>query len=124
MFIKANPKTDKKTGKSYNYYRLCESYRLGDKVRHRNILSLGTLIELTDNKDFKLLADRIEQLLGGKQSLFPSSEVVEKLAHKFYAQIIEDKLVDRVVVSPVEKNIQSVDLDSIEFENVREIGSE
>ena len=124
MFIKANPKTDKKTGKSYNYYRLCESYRLGDKVRHRNILSLGTLIELTDNKDFKLLADRIEQLLGGKQSLFPSSEVVEKLAHKFYAQIIEDKLVDRVVVSPVEKDIQSVDLDSIELENVREIGSE
>ncbi|MFZ4546935.1 MAG: hypothetical protein ACOYN4_05860 [Bacteroidales bacterium] len=63
-------------------------------------------------------------MLGGKQPLFPSSEVVERLARKFYAQIIEDKLVDRVVVSPVEKNIQSVDLDSIKLENVREIGSE
>jgi transposase len=124
MFIKAIPKTDKNTGKSYNYYRLCESYRLGDKVRHRTILSLGTLIELTDNKDFKLLADRIEQLVGGKQSLFPTSEAVEKLAHKFYAQIHEGKLVDRVVVDPVEKNFQAVDLDSIELENVREIGSE
>lgn len=124
MFIKSIPKTDKNTGKSYNYYRLCESYRLGDKVRHRNILTLGNLSELSDNKDFKLLADRIEQLLGGKQSLFPVSAVIEKLAHKYYTQILEGKLVDRVVIDPVEKNFQAVDLDSIEMENVREIGSE
>jgi hypothetical protein len=44
MFIKAIRKIDRNTGKPYNYYRLCESYRLGDKVRHRNILSLGILV--------------------------------------------------------------------------------
>lgn len=124
MFIKAVPKTNKKTGKSYKYYRLCESYRLGDKIRHRYILSLGSLDELTDSKDFKLLADRIEQLLNGQQPLFPISDVIEKLAQQFYANIIEGKLVDRVVDEPVEKKFTPVDLDSVQLENVREIGSE
>ncbi|MDO9339393.1 MAG: IS1634 family transposase [Bacteroidales bacterium] len=124
MFIKAIPKTDKTTGKSYTYYRLCESYRLGEKVRHRSILSLGTLVELADKKDFKLLADRIEQLLGGKPSLFACQPLVEKLAQKFYSKIIEGKLVDRIPLSQTAKNLQSVDLDSLAIENVREIGSE
>ncbi|MFA5818763.1 MAG: hypothetical protein WC854_05740 [Bacteroidales bacterium] len=124
MFIKAIPKTDNTTGKSYNYYRLCESYRLGEKVRHRNILSLGALVELADKKNFKLLADRIEQLLGGKPSLFACPPLVEKLAQKFYSQIIEGKLVDRIPLSQTAKNLQSVDLDSLAIENVREIGSE
>jgi len=124
MFIKAIPKTDKTTGKSYHYYRLCESYRFGDKVRHRNILSLGTLVELIDKKEFKLLADRIEQLLGGKPSLFVCPTGVEKLAQKFYRQIIDGQLVDRALLPPTEKNLQTVDLDSVAIENVREIGSE
>src|SRR5450759_2135914 len=124
MFIKAIPKTDKTTGKSYNYYRLCESYRLGEKVRHRNILSLGTLVEHADKKDFKLLADRIEQLLGGKPLLFACPPGVEKLAQKYYSQIIEGKLVDRVPLPQTAKSLQTVDLDSIAIENVREIGSE
>lgn len=124
MFIKAIPKTDKTTGKSYHYYRLCESYRLGDKVRHRNVLSLGTLVELVDKKEFKLLADRIEQLLGGKPSLFVCPAGVEKLAQKFYRQIIDGQLVDRAMLPPTERNLQTVDLDSVAIENVREIGSE
>ncbi len=124
MFIKAIPKTDKTTGKSYHYYRLCESYRLGDKVRHRNILSLGTLVELIDKKEFKLLADRIEQLLGGQPSLFVYPAGIEKLAQKFYRQIIDGQLVDRAMLPPTERNLQTVDLDSVAIENVREIGSE
>lgn len=124
MFIKAIPKTDKTTGKSYHYYRLCESYRLGEKVRHRSILSLGILVELADKKDFKFLADRIEQLLGGKPSLFACPPAVEKLAQKYYSQIIEGKLVDRVSLPQTAKSLQTVDLDSVAIENVREIGSE
>ncbi|KAF0237744.1 MAG: transposase IS4 family [Prolixibacteraceae bacterium] len=88
MFIKVIPKIDRNTGKAYNYYQLCESYRLGGKVRHRSILSLGNLIELSDNKDFKLLADRIEQLVCGNLPLYPTPPVVEALAHRFYNQII------------------------------------
>jgi len=65
MFIKTIPKTDKKTNKRYYYYRLCESYRVGGKPRHRTILNLGSLEELPNRQDHKLLADRIEQILRG-----------------------------------------------------------
>jgi hypothetical protein len=43
MFIKTIVKTDTKSSKRYDYYRLCEGYRIGNKVRHRTILSLGKL---------------------------------------------------------------------------------
>ncbi len=46
MFIKKVIKTDKKTNKQYVSYRLCESYRLKDSVRHRNLINLGDLKEL------------------------------------------------------------------------------
>jgi len=125
MFIKAVPKKDKTTGKVYSYYRLCESYRLGSSIRHRNILSLGNLYELTDNQQFKLLADRIEQLIEGKTSLFTFNDpVVEKLAQGFYGQIVSQRLMDKVISVTPEKNLQLVDLESVCLEDVREIGSE
>ena len=124
MFIKTIPKKDQNTGKTYNYYRLCESYRIGDKTRHRTILSLGTLEQLTEKKDFKLLADRIEQLTGGKTSIFAFPPVVERLAQKYYKQIVEGKLVDHVALPHTSKDLRTVDLDSVAIENVREIGSE
>ena len=80
VYKKAIPEIDRNTGKAYNYCRLCESYRLGGKVRHRTILSLGNLVELSDNKDFKPLADRIEQLIGGHRPLYQTPPVVEALA--------------------------------------------
>jgi len=68
MFIKTIVKTDKKTGKRYEYYRLCEGYRIGNKVRHRSILSLGRLSGIESKEDKKMLADRIESLLNPKNS--------------------------------------------------------
>lgn len=125
MFIKAIPKKDKNTGKTYSYYRLCESYRLGDKVRHRNILSLGTLEALSDVHDFKLLSDRIEQLLKGQPSLFVSTTpIVERLAQTFYNQIIDNKLIDRLPVTETVKDLHTVDINSVGVEKVREVGSE
>jgi len=125
MFIKSIPKKDKTTGKVYLYYRLCESYRLGSSIRHRNILSLGNLDELTENQQFKFLADRIEQLIDGKTSLFTFNDpVVEKLAQGFYQQIVSQRLTDKVIPEVPEKDLQVVDLSSVGLEEVREIGSE
>ena len=126
MFIKSAPKKDKETGKVYSYYRLCMSYRLGDKVRHRGILSLGNLNELSHYQDYKDLADRIDQLISGNPSLFEcANPVVERLALGFYKQIIEKKLIDQVpVVRDEEKTFHTVDLASLAIENPREIGGE
>ena len=69
MFIKKIDKCNAKTGQSYFTYRLCESYRIGDKVRHRNILNVGKL-ENIRKEDFKFLCDRIEQKVKGINLLF------------------------------------------------------
>ncbi|MGB0929627.1 MAG: hypothetical protein ACPGVB_02545, partial [Chitinophagales bacterium] len=70
MFIKTIVKTDKKSGKRYEYLRLCESYRLGSKTRHRGIITLGSVPQLDTREKKKALADRIEELLRGSNSLF------------------------------------------------------
>jgi len=63
MFVKAADKKDKTTGKVYRYYKLCESYRIGNKTRHKTIHTLGKIDELESNEEKKILSDRIEQLL-------------------------------------------------------------
>jgi hypothetical protein len=133
MFLKAADKKDKKTGKIYRYYKLCESYRIGDKVRHRTIHVLGKLEEIENENERKILADRIEQLLTGSMEIFPSQVPghVEKLAGRLYAQIREKGLLEDAGLLPewekdehAAQDLQMVDLSTIELEDVREIGCE
>ncbi|MDR1882521.1 MAG: hypothetical protein LBR26_07030 [Prevotella sp.] len=126
MFIKKIDKSDKKTGREYFTYRLCESYRIGDKVRHRNILNLGKL-ECIPRENFKLLCDRIEQKLQGLSLLFNDLPAgVEKAADTVYHQIAGGHLLDYAVSSPQraniaasvsEQDIRPVDINSIENED-------
>ena len=127
MFIKRIDKSSKKTVKSYFTYRLCESYRIDNKVRHRNILNLGKL-ENIRKEDFKLLCDRIEQKVKGVNPLFPNTpEEVEKEAEFIYRRILHERLLDcrvapapaAIVEEPENTDIQKVDVNSINFEDSR-----
>jgi len=131
MFIKTIVKTDKKTGKRYDYYRLCEGYRLGNKVRHRPILSLGRLEGVVSKEDKKILADRIEALLKGETALFAFDVplVIEQYAQAASKRIIDEKLLDINPLTNPKPPSQDVDyehinLDSIVHEQVVELGSE
>jgi len=133
MFLKSADKKDKATGKLYRYFKLCESYRIGSKTRHNTILVLGKLEEIETDADRKILADRIEQLLTGGQSLFVSKmpPQIEKLAQHFYGQIKHKRLSEQPIIQaeskrkqPKDKDFQQVDLSSITMEDVREIGCE
>ena len=135
MFIKTIVKTDKKSGKRYEYLRLCESYRLGTKVRHRSIVTLGRVEELDTSKKKKALADRIEQLLRGAKSLFVSivDEEIESLAQRFYTKIKRKQQLkpeQKSAISPnfpkteEGKDFETIDINSVVSEDVREIGSE
>jgi transposase len=132
MFIKKIDKTSNKTGKSYFTYSLCESYRIDDKVRHRNILNVGKL-ENIRKEDFKLLCDRIEQKVKGINPLFSLiPEHIEKEAEFIYRRILNEKLLDcnPVTVSPPKEeesaplDIQKVDVNSISNEDSRTFGGE
>ena len=127
MFIKSIIKTDKSTGKKYNYYRLCEGYRIGNKVRHKAIVTIGRLDEITDPSDRKLLADRIEELSKGIGNLFESQTPphIEKLARKIVKKISDTAYnTSKPSVEETKKDFQTVDLNSLRNEDIREIGSE
>jgi len=131
MFIKTIVKTDKKTGKRYDYYRLCESYRLSGKPRHRTIITLGSLEKLKLKEERKLLADRIEDMLNGTNSLFLDTEKphIENYAKNFYSKIVSQKLYDvkknkYQEQSDYSSDYQNIDLNSLITENAKEIGAE
>ena|SRR5437867_935881 len=91
MFLKVVFKTKKSTGERIKNYRLCESYRYDNTVRHQTILHLGSLEDLPETDQKKALILRINNLVKqshtGKQDLFkPPDEVVEKNSSKIFCR--------------------------------------
>src|SRR5215211_3706316 len=125
MFLKVIFKTKKSTGERIKNYRLCESYRYDNTVRHQTILHLGSLEDLPETDQKKALTLRINDLVKqshtGKQDLFkPQDRVVEKLAQKYFAEIKEKERLDIAAG----KDYHRIDTDSVENKNIREAGSE
>ncbi len=77
MFIKSIVKTDVVTEKMYEYLCLCEIHRIGNKSRHKNIISKKTI----------------------------ANEYVK-------------------LENQVDGNFQTIELETLSIEQVREIGSE
>lgn len=129
MFIRAVQKKDKKKDKTYIYYRLTHSYRIGNKTRQVVLLNLGKL-EGVDKAYHKPLANRIEELITGVTSLFFSDIPVEieNLAQSFAKQISKEKIFQpnkgKIISKEVENNYQNINLDSLEQTESREVGGE
>lgn len=125
MFLKVIFKTIKTTGERKKHYRLCESYRCDNTVRHQTILHLGSLDQIPEIDQKKALAIRIDELVKqshtGKQNLFqPPDQLIESLAQKFFASIKEKQRLDIAAG----KDYHRVDTDTIKNRNIKEIGSE
>ena len=56
-------KKNETTGEQIKSYRLCESYRFDNTVRHQTIVHLGSLEELPDIDQKRALAIRINELV-------------------------------------------------------------
>ena len=125
MFLKPVIKTTKATGEKNIHYRLCESYRFDNTVRHQTILHLGSLEQLPDIDQKKALGMRIDELVKqshtGRQSLFPPpDQLIETLAQKFFAAIKAEQRLDIATG----KDYHFVDTNSVKNKNIKEIGSE
>jgi len=132
MYIKEIKKKNSGSDKIYTYYRLVHSYQVGNKIRHQNIVGLGTL-ENIDRQHHKLLADRIEEIITGNSALlFPDtrlSDEIEITAQLYAEKIIKEKLfVDvkkvKSLTKEVESNYQNVDIQTFEQIQSRQIGGE
>ena len=123
MFIKPLPKYNKKTGRHYTVYQLCESYRLEGRIRHHIIVGLGKLEEkLETEEQIKLLGKRIEEKLKGQTTLDVDTidEKVETLAKYYYNEIKKKRRYDVGGRS----DWQTVKVSSIKNKDAREIGAE
>lgn len=125
MFLKPVLKYLKTTGEHKMYYRLCESYRYENTVRHHTVVQLGTLDELPEEYQRKNLAQRISSLV--KQSrtgicdMFEADdEIIEALAQKYFLTILKKERIDFIKG----KDYQTIDTNSIKNKDIREIGTE
>jgi len=129
MFIRAVVKKDNNKSKSYTYYRLTHSYRMGNKTRQMVVLNLGKL-EGVSESNRKLLAIRIEEISTGKSSLFsdPQFSEIEDLAQEFAHKISKDKIFPsskgKSIAEDVKEDYQTVDLQTIEQLDSKSIGAE
>ena len=81
MFIRAKEKRNRGSKKIYYTHKLVESVRTNQGPRQRTLLNLGTLD--LEQKHWKSLAKRIEELLGGQRRLFPLDKTIEALSQLF-----------------------------------------
>ena len=120
MFIKEIRKKNPYSNKVFTYHRLIESYRTEKGPRHRTILNLGKLS--IDKKEWKLLANRIEEILHKQDRLFEVPEDIESLAWH-YASLINAKKLNTDNVEIMD-DYQLVDVNKVNKERVRSIGNE
>ncbi len=123
MFIKKV--TNKKGKTTYLTYRLVKSKRINGKSRHINILELGSLSDIALSKH-KELANKIECFINGNSLFYkePDNEI-EELANYFYKKFVKKQL-DKVPPQnkSTQTDYQTVDLNSIEGIEGKEIGGE
>ena len=125
VFLKPVLKYLKTTGEYKVYYRLCESYRHENTVRHHTIVQMGSLDELADESQRKNLAQRISALV--KQSrtgicdMFEAEDkIVESLAQKYFLTILKKERLDIIKG----RDYETIDTHSIKNKNIREVGTE
>ena len=125
MFVRKTTHTNHKNAKTYFTYKLVESVRTERGPRQRTVLNLGSDFN-TPQEQWKELADRIEQIVSGQTCLFPVPEQIEQAARRHAQQIIR-RHGQRSPV-PVEEqdqpDYQTVDLNSLESEQIRSVGGE
>ena len=119
MFIKPITKRNRLSGKSYTYHRLLESYRSARGPRHEVLLNLGRL-ELPKEL-WKVLANRIEQILDGQPRLTELTEEVEGLA-QHYAGLLKKRRKQRAEGAGEPKEPEAL-LRTVDLRSVRVVTS-
>ncbi len=120
MYIRRTLSKAGKGRKKYYTYRLVESYRIGDKVRQRTLLSLGSDFSLP-KEQWADLARRIDEILQNRDSLFGVDKTTETLAGNYAARIL---VAQSRKVSEDETEYTPVAIEAIQKDQSRSIGVE
>ena len=122
MFIRENKKSNKGYKKQFIYHLLVESYRTDKGPRQRVLLDLG---KLTLPKDqWKLLANRIEEIINGQSSLLDVEVEVEALAQHYAHLLIQKNINKRKEEHGKQPEFEEIDVNSVKTSSLRTIGGE
>jgi transposase len=124
MFIRKTTHTNKGNKKEYHTFKLIESVRTERGPRQRMLLNLGTGFNLEEER-WKDLANRIEEIVTGQDSLWVYPEEVETLAIGYARKVIDyqGKPGKREEKSS-DPDYHRVDIDTIDNERSRSVGAE
>ena len=128
MFIRRTHTRNSTTGESYYTHRLVRSQRAGTQVRQVTLLNLGRYFRIAQ-EHWATLCARIEQLLSPQHTMFAvdCSVSVEREAQRIAAQLLSHQAEVTAADAPLQqeqRDMQSVDIDSMELSRPRTVGVE
>jgi len=122
MFVKEISKQNQGYSKTFISHRLMESVRTPNGPRQRKIIDLGKL-ELPRD-EWKILANRIEEIISAQQTFAMPADHIERLA-QHYAQLIQQKEMHSLPMAENQlPDWHTVDLNSLLPGKSRTIGGE
>jgi len=122
MYFRATYRYNSRIGKSDWYYRLVESYRnVLDEVRQRTLLTVGFMNEFNGDQ-IDQIETGIKNQIFGQQSLFEDAQVTA-FVEQLYGRILKEKKID-ICPASSNKDIDTVDLNTLKNKDVREVGAE
>ena len=133
MFIRRTQTRNRTSGEPYTTHRLVESSRVGNAVKQRTLLNLGSHFDLPQ-AEWPALARRINELVRGQKPLVDAqlSQSGQALAERYAAQVIaiSPSAASLTVAQASARDVdeagryQEVDLDSLELVRPRSVGVE
>ena len=122
MFIRAVKKKNKNSSKIYYAHKLVDSVRTEKGPRQKVVLNLGSLS--LEQEKWKALANRIEEIIIGKQRLFQEDDEIEHLARHYAKLYTQQQIAENAQEPTQEQDFQSVDLNAVSSSEAKSIGRE
>ena len=126
MFVRRT-QTRHTDGQTYYTHRLVRSERTGTKVRQRTLLNLGGHFEIPQAQ-WPALCQRVDEILNGQTPLLDDTPTaIEQEAQRIAAQLLARTPApggESLDEAPPARDMQSVDIDSLELARPRSVGVE
>ncbi len=124
MYIRQTTTCRKKDGSNYHSYRLVDSTRIGNKVKQRTSLNLGTGFSLP-REQWRDLTNRIESILHHQPSLLAVDARIEAEAQRIAGNLLKR---NKEYAAPDAQlstgDYHDVDIDSVQSSELRSVGVE
>lgn len=126
MYIRRTKTRQTASGESYYTHRLVRSERIGTKVRQRTLLNLGRHFDV-EQAHWPAFCAYLDELLKGQTALLPPdlpSDAEQQAQHIVARLLAREAPLSTTESAPLERDYQSIDVDSMALVRPRSVGVE